>query len=136
MRVNLPTVVKATVTKVDGLNVTDPAHADPSVIVSGCVLMLTDKEQHRVNPFYQISEETIKQYGKITSHYRVDSVSSKTTALVTSVSSMDYIVITLMDKNSPSKDDCLGQVRDNSYIHYLLFILLSIFCRLLLEYPM
>lgn len=110
IRVNFPTVAMVKVKKVEGLNVTDPTHADPTAIVSACVLMVSEREPHRVNPFFRVSDETIKQSGKITSHYRIDAISSKATALVASSTSMDFVVVTLMDKNSPSKDDCLGQV--------------------------
>jgi len=107
--VHVPTVVTATITKVEGLNVSDPTHCDPAAVVSGCVLNVPPTEPHRVNPYYQISDETIKQHGKITSHYHVKNVSSKTVAMATALSSMDFLVVTLVDRNSPHKDDCLGQ---------------------------
>ena len=112
IRLHLPTVINVKVIKADGLNVSDPVHIDPAVIVSGCVLVLpeTVSTSYRVNPYKKISDEMIKAYGKTTSHYHVDAISAKTTALVTSLTSMDFVVITVVDRNSPQKDDCLGQV--------------------------
>lgn len=107
MKVAHPSVVFATVTKTEGLNVSDAAHADPVVIVSGMTLSLPADHPALHKPNVKIMEDIIKTHGKITSIYRVDSVSQKKPALATSLNKMDYIAITLIDKNS--KDDFLGQ---------------------------
>lgn len=115
-----PTVVSVTVTSADGLNVYNPAvPCDPALIVSGVTLDIPRDNQAITKLNCTVPEDVVKAHGKATSHFRADALSSKKTALVTATSSLDFIIITLVDRNTPNKDDCIGQVsRVPSRLHF------------------
>lgn len=101
----VPAVVHVTVTACEGLSGNS---ADPGVIVAGLSLAVPRDDVAITKSRYSATDEVLKT-AKITSIHRTENVSAKKTALVTAESKLDYVMITLVDRNSPGKDDGLGQ---------------------------
>jgi hypothetical protein len=106
IRVTYPSVAYVTVIAVNGLV---GGQNDPVTYVSGVSLNLPITHPARINPFSTVTDELIKSNAKVNSHYKVDSIATRTKALATSLTNLDFIAVTVVDKTV--KDDFLGQVR-------------------------
>jgi hypothetical protein len=109
IRVTYPSVAFVTVVGVNGLV---SGQNDPVAYISGVSLSLPITHPARINPFSTVTDELIKSSAKVNSHYKVDNLAAKTKALATSLTNLDYVAITLVDKTV--KDDFLGQVSPSS----------------------
>lgn len=106
IRVALPTVVQATVLKVEGVSANE---ADVGAIYSAVILDVALD-----HPFLyrglEVPEEIIRTASRVTSNHRADSIQARQPGLITSPRRMDFAVVTLFDRSHPAKDDFLGQV--------------------------
>lgn len=108
-RIAYPMVVQVRLGKTDGYKHGD---AEIGAIVSGLVLALPASHPALVNPSHKISIDTIKSVGRVTSHFRVDSLAHVQTVIATALNQVDFVVVTLLDKSSSAaKDDFIGQVQ-------------------------
>lgn len=106
-----PSVAFVTVVKAEGLNLYNPSvPCDPTVIVTGVTLDVSRTSTAITQLNYNVPEEIVRSKGKAVSHYRLDAMSQQKPCLVTASSKLDFIAITLVDRNTPNKDDCIGQV--------------------------
>lgn len=100
-----PSVAFVAINRVDGLA---NGASDCQAYVSGTYLNLPVNHPARTNPIKKVSDELLKSSAKVSSHYKIESVTTKHMALATCLTFLDFITITLVEKGS--KDDFLGQV--------------------------
>jgi hypothetical protein len=108
-----PTVMHVTVNAVQG-GLSN--QSNPGVIVTGLSLKV-EKDHPAIIPHVNpnktstaVPEDLLKS-AQVTSHDRSESVGSNLPSMATASRRLDFVVITLVDRSSGSKDDCLGQVR-------------------------
>ena len=108
--------------KAEGLNLYNPSQpCDPTVIVTGVTLDVSRTSTAIAQLNYTVPEEVVRSKGKAVSHYRLDAISQQKPCLVTASNKLDFIAITLVDRNTPNKDDCIGQVSSLIRFCYLIF---------------
>jgi hypothetical protein len=107
IRVMLPTVVHATVLRADGLPCSETSEV--GAIYSGMLLELPPDHPFLYRDNVTISEELIRTGHRVVSNFKVDNIQSKQEGLMCGPRSLDYVVVTLFDRMSPSKDEYLGQ---------------------------
>lgn len=95
-RVAYPMIVSALLHKLDGAS---KGNEDISAIVSGLVLAFPIGHPALVNPAITVPLELVKSAGKITSHCRMEGLGKGQPALATALNQLDFVVVTLLDKN-------------------------------------
>lgn len=107
MRVLLPTVVQAKVVRTEGLPCSDSAEV--GAIYSGMVLEVGQDHPFLYRDNLAVPEEFIRTSHRVVSNYKVDNIQSKQAGLVCGPRRLDYVIVTLIDRSSPTKDEYLGQ---------------------------
>lgn len=109
-----PSVALASIVRAE--NLTCAEGAELSAIISGMVLDVALDHPMLHRPQMPVPEEMIKTAHYVTSNYKIDNLRVKGSndfnpeqALATSPRRMDFVVVTLVDKSSTSKDEFLGQ---------------------------
>eukprot|EP01039_Chlorochromonas_danica_P004508 gene4508-4944_t len=103
LRVAYPMVVNTILHKLEGLR---GSEGDVCAFVSGLVLALPIGHHALVDPDVKVPLDLVKSAGKVTSHYRLESLNLKKEVPATALNQVDYIIVTLMDKNT---SEFLGQ---------------------------
>lgn len=107
VRVMLPTVLQATVLKAEGLPCGE--NSEIGAIYSGVLLEVAPDHPFLYRTNINIPEEVVRTGHRVVSNYKVDNIQSKQVGLVCGPRRLDYVVVTLFDRSSPSKDEYLGQ---------------------------
>lgn len=107
LRVAFPSVLIVKVNSVEGLNGGD---GEPFAFVSGMVLALPTEHEALSKPRLPITDDIIKASGQVTSVFRtpvIGDAASGSSALAVALSAMQYVVVTIVDKDA----EFLGQVK-------------------------
>lgn len=107
VRVLLPTVVQATVLRAEGLSCSESAEV--GAIYSGAVLEVAPDHPFLYRDHLNVPEEFIRSAHRVVSNYKVDNIQNKQAGLICGPRRLDFVVVTLYDRSSSSKDEYLGQ---------------------------
>jgi 3-polyprenyl-4-hydroxybenzoate decarboxylase len=107
-----PSIVSVSIRQLDDILSTNPLKAlynnnQLHYIISGLVIISSDHKQYddSNNSNTRIPLYSLKDHGKVTSHFRIESL--KQVAHATALNQLDYVIITIIDK---LKDEFFGQV--------------------------